>query len=191
MLLKEIEKVCKYEKSVILYTLPDGSQWCGTGSALFPLSGMPENLSMDNVIRLLNISDAELEKIYKADRRMIKEDPSCEVFYDTIPDETEIEQTFPAIVANGILYNSYRISDGIMFINNKFVKAFKEKDVEYRFFERRSKSQTTPFLVVKRGLFIDGVIFPRQLCKDATFCDELSNMAALCSLEYDKHHGKE
>lgn len=187
MLLKEIEKICKYKKCVILFTLPDGTQWLGTSFAAFPLENLPKNLSLDAVLSLLSITDSDRDKYSIQEVKYKEDDPRLLDFANETENEEEIEREFPAIYYNGILQEAYAIPDGIMFIDNRYVKFCQKNADKYRFFVRYGATDVKPFLVVKRGLFIDGMILPRDNFKSAFLCNELHDLANLCSLEYGKH----
>lgn len=155
MKLKAIERLCKAEKRIRLLSAPGELQWMGDGCAFYLLEGLPL-LDEDAVFTIFDVPEPKRGKYsFFHDRELIG--GIC--WRDVDPKgERPMDAFSMTMNMGGVTLRLLRSSDGrLVFINNKYISPFDDGEVEL-FLRTSAKGQ--PYVAVKRGMILCGVISP-------------------------------
>lgn len=183
MKIKAVEAILKGGKTFRIYK-NDRCQWLGNGIAFYPLDDFPE-LTPDNIFSVFDIPQDKREKF------------RCE--YDTFPDginikdvdenETLLERDIFDVIYYDRLLVPLKTSTGLIFVQKSLLKPF-GKDDEYELYLREMPSGT-PYVAVKRGWDVYGIIAPVLLNNDKFIkqAEDLLTFAKLRLENYKKENG--
>lgn len=159
MKLKQIESILKQEKTIIVAETPY-CQWLGNGSAFYPVHGLPK-LTKENIFTLFDIAEDKREKFYFEERPL----PTYLNFEDSDSTEVMLERGTIAFFAEGRALEPLKTSQGIAFINSRYLKPFSDEVNGYELYERTDKNGRI-YIAVKAGFILLGVIAPYDLVSD-------------------------
>lgn len=159
MKLKQIEAILKAEKTIIVSeTL--SCQWLGNGAAFYPVYNLPK-LTQDNIFTMFDIAEDKRDKFYFEEREL----PSFINFEDGDESEEMLDRGSIAFYAQGRTLEPLKTSQGIAFINTRYLKPFTDSQAGYELYERTDKLGR-PYIVVKSGFVLLGVISPYDLVNE-------------------------
>lgn len=178
MKIKAIEQILKASKTIIYFN-QGKCQWIGDGSAFYPLNDLP-HLTNGEFFAIFDIPEDKRSKFY------FSEMPLPESINISDCDKTEriLERGNLAFVKDGQVFEPLPSSHGVTFINQRYLKPFANEENGFQLAERISASGK-PYIVVKDGLFVIGVINPFDLV-NKSFVDFLQKLTYLSqtSLNY-------
>ncbi len=179
MKIKAIEQILKASKTIIYFNR-GSCQWIGDGSAFYPLNDLP-HLTNGEFFAIFDIPEDKRSKFY------FSEMPLPESINISDYDKTEriLERGELAFVKDGQVFEPLPSPCcGITFINQRYLKPFANEENGFQLAERIS-ANGKPYIVVKDGLFVIGVINPFDLVNE-NFVDTLQKLTALseASLDY-------
>ena len=156
MKLSEIIRIAKKQKVAIIETDIDEQQWLNTGKAIYKLEGMPY-LTSDIFLNIASVSEKQKENWFKEDRtdrvNWFKEDRTDRVI--------TADMAGISILYNGSHIVPFYLPDGVIWIDNDYLKPLENCKSEYlRFFVR---GETNRVLVVKEGLILIALILEYEL----------------------------
>lgn len=175
MKIRKIGALCKAYKRFVVYNVGNGMQWISDGYAAYPLYDLPP-LEEDNVFAIFDIPEDKRGKMYFDERHGV---PSGMSFADAVADEIEIKPYLIGIIWQGEIYYPCKSREGILFIDKKYLSPFEEGAVLYE----RWADNGVPYIVVKRGMLIEGVITPAGIATAelADLMCEVGNLTAAVS----------
>ena len=159
MKLKQIEAILKAEKTIIVSETP-ACQWLGNGAAFYPVYNLPK-LTQDNIFTMFDIAEDKRDKFYFEEREL----PSFINFEDGDESEEMLDRGSIAFCAQGRTLEPLKTSQGIAFINTRYLKPFTDSQAGYELYERTDKLGR-PYIVVKSGFVLLGVISPYDLVNE-------------------------
>lgn len=159
MKLKQIEAILKAEKTIIVSETP-ACQWLGNGAAFYPVYNLPK-LTQDNIFTMFDIAEEKRDKFYFEEREL----PSFINFEDGDESEQMLDRGTIAFYAQGRTLEPLKTSQGIAFINTRYLKPFADSQAGYELYERTDKLGR-PYIVVKSGFVLLGVISPYDLVNE-------------------------
>ena len=156
MKLKKIAAVCKAFGQAYLIDVPDKTgtvrQWIGTGMAAYPVSGIPY-LEPENLEPLLEIS-AESVRIKRID-------PPEEISFAHSSDfEAKAEETAISLCLGGKQLLALWDGTETIIIDKALLGPITAEYDDVDFYKRGSER---PYIAVKAGLMLVGVILPTRL----------------------------
>ncbi len=160
MKLKQIEAILKAEKTIIV-SETSACQWLGNGAAFYPVYNLPK-LTKDNIFTMFDITEEKRDKFY---------------FEDGDDSEQLLERGAIAFYAQGRTLEPLKTSQGIAFINTRYLKPFSDIDAGYELYERTT-AQGKPYIAVKSGFMLLGIISPYDLVNE-TFINNLDEILKL------------
>lgn len=171
MKLKQIEAILKAEKTIIV-SETSACQWLGNGSAFYPVYNLPK-LTKDNIFTMFDITEEKRDKFYFEERPL----PPHINFEDGDDSEQLLERGAIAFYAQGRTLEPLKTSQGIAFINTRYLKPFSDIDAGYELYERTT-AQEKPYIAVKSGFMLLGIISPYDLVNE-TFINNLDEILKL------------
>ena len=172
MKIKKIEALCKADKRIILYD-GDGVQWIGNGLAAYPLHNMPI-LNESNVFTLFDVAEKEREKYYLRSEEL----PDALDFNDSSDTEVMLDRVPIDLYISGHGVASYVGSSRIIFVETRYLAPFIKQEGGFELYERFTGTGK-PYIAVKSGLFLIGVIMPSNGIISKDFTDNLEYIASL------------
>ena len=165
MKIKKAFDLCKRSGEITTYIVDD-EQWLSSGTAAWPLSGVPE-LSEEYICQLYDIDDNKREKIVF---RICNEAPERIDFRDAVTHELPAQPLDINVVITGQGECIPMIWEGgLILINREYLKPLsdlQEEDISYwiRFLddgdELLAKDNKSIYVAVKVGLLIYAIIMP-------------------------------
>lgn len=178
MKIKKVVNLCKSSGYMYLY---DGEvQMLGDNNSLYFLDDCPE-FSPATLCRAHDISDKQANKIVF---RFESCPPSNISVADVVPEETRCEPISIGIAIRSKRYTAYRASQGIAFIDEKYLEPFFSDSDNFDVYERISESGAIYF-AVKIGMFLKAIVFPTAKIINKTFLAELDELHSLCEVSFD------
>lgn len=171
MKIKQIEAILKAEKTIIVSETPS-CQWLGNGSAFYPVYNLPK-LTRENIFTMFDVPEDKRDKFYFEEREL----PSFINFEDDDDTERMIDRGAIALYAHGRTLEPLDTSQGVTFINTRYLKPFADVDAGYELYERVDKLGR-PYIAVKTGFVLLGVISPYDLVNEE-FIKTLENLLNL------------
>ena len=171
MKIKQIATILKAEKTIITFQTPS-CQWLGNGSAFYPVYNLPI-LTQDNIFTIFDIAEDKRDKFYFEER----EAPQHINLEDGDENEQILDRATLSIFADGRTLEPLKTSQGISFINKRYLKPFADEEAGYELYERLDKLGRSYF-VAKSGFILLGVIMPYDLVNDS-FIATLENWLEL------------
>ncbi len=153
MKIQKIQQLCKSAKRIVLYNDEDqGIQWISDGYCVFPLFNLPK-LDEQSVYTLFDIPEDKRGKIYYSEEDELPRSLCYEDFYEG---ENVVKPEQFGIVAYGRSLEVIRGAEGATLYDKKYLSVF---DDDVMLFERL-RSNGSPYIVAKEGMFVAGVIMP-------------------------------
>lgn len=172
MKIKKVEALRKSDRRIILYE-GDGVQWIGNGCAAYPLHNMPV-LDENNVFTLFDIAEKDREKYLLRSEEL----PDALDFNDSSDTEIMLDRISIDLYINGCDVAPYVGSSGIIFVETRYLAPFIKQEGGFELYERFTKIGK-PYIAVKSGLFLIGVIMPSNGIISKDFTDNLEYIALL------------
>lgn len=175
MKIKDVATICKKNKVAILFESrrEDTVEQCvSDGGAVYKLFGLPY-LDASNLLTIFDVPEKNRPKWTVLNRALPAEINMTDFCENEFPiDERD---AYPQIVHAERVLKPLRISDGIMFIQTKYLKPVSDEQDFQRFFERKTASGIS-YIVVKTGLIVQAAIMPMSMPK-GNFADSLEGLA--------------
>lgn len=173
MKISKIAALCKKTKSIVHVHGEEfeGTQWIGTGNALYRVDGMPE-FSQESLLALFDVpEDKRSEWMYRAAA------PGVDL-RDYVPEDESIEPVgFPVQYHGGTLqmYSPLR-SMGAAYLNTVYLAPLLDEAGKLTMFWRGTGSGQC--FAIKSGLFLRAILFPSPVASHS-LADGLRSMAEL------------
>jgi hypothetical protein len=159
MKIQKIQKICKDSKRILVFNTTD-CQWFSDGSALYPIYNLPR-MNNEQIYTMFDIPEDDRKKYSVEIRKGIP----CEYDISDFADrESLLEPNRFSINMGGVQMDPLITSQGIIFINDKYMNPF-VKDKGIALYERVS-TRGRPYIAVKTGLILTGIILPFNITKD-------------------------
>ena len=181
MKLKQIESILKPNKNIVLYTT-EAAQWIGDDSAMYPIYGMP-HLTEENILVMWDIPEDKREKWHFRYGDSLH--PS--MFADSVYGEQFIERGMSCISVSGGLAEPLRTEQGILFVNQRYLKPFDDLENGYDLYARLDHLGV-PYIAVKEGYALVGIVYPMRVVDDK-FIAELEELLSLSRLAKENRYG--
>lgn len=176
MKLNAIGSILKAQKSIYIC---EGAacQWLGDGVALYAVYNLPR-LTRENVFTLFDIAEDNRGKFYFHEREL----PTIYNFNDDDSTEELIgERSLFTIVFNGRNLMPLKTSQGMLYIDKKYLKPFADLPDGFELCTRTTESGEV-YIAVKAGLFILGIIMPYYFNMDCV--SKLKTLVELSALAW-------
>ena len=175
MKIKDVAAICKKNKVAILFESSGEDiveQCVSDGGAIYKLFGLPY-LDASNLLTIFDVPEKNRPKWTVLSRALPTEINMTDCCENEFPiDERD---AYPEIVYAERVLKPLRITDGIMFIQTKYLKPVSDEQDFQRFFERKTASGIS-YIVVKTGLIVQAAIMPMSMPK-GNFADSLEGLA--------------
>lgn len=173
MKIKQIESILKSKKTIIILNTPS-CQWLGDGAAFYPVYNLPK-LTQENIFTIFDIPEDKRDKFFFSER----ETPHHINFDDNDESEQLLDRNkFIDIFAYGSVLEALATSDGISFIDTRYLKPFADIETGCELYERIDKKGET-YIAAKSGMLIIGIIKPYDRLINEGFIQALENMLNL------------
>lgn len=177
MRLKKVAALCCQEGAVRLFDQTDASgevvcQWLGDGRAAYPIDGMPY-METDNICTMFDIPEKKQEKMTF---RHVAATADIN-WKDDDPVERELQDPALCVRYEGRELLPLRTSDGIVFIQEKYLTPLDNQDYR-RLYQRRSRTGGV-YIAAKVGMMLQAVIMPVDVLQD-DFVDCLGELTEMC-----------
>lgn len=176
MKLKQIEAILKAEKTIIV-SETYACQWLGNGEAFYPVYNLPK-LTKDNIFTMFDITEEKRDKFYFEERPF----PSFINFKDFDNNEQLLERGTIAFCAHGRTLEPLKTSQGIAFINSRYLKPFSDIDAGFELYERITP-KGTPYIAIKSGFMLLGIISLYDIV-DEIFINTLNEILELSRITF-------
>lgn len=173
MKLKQIESILKRNKNVMIYTV-GGVQWLGDGASLYPVFGMP-HLTPENLLTMWDVPEQK-----RSTWNFQTDIPICHDLSDNTDEEYLAKRDLPPIYYNGQLLEPLGMEEGVIFINQRYLRPFDDLENGYELYIRVMRSGT-PYVAVKEGYSLVGIVMPMQIISKG-FIDDLEQLISLSKL---------
>lgn len=160
MKIKRVESILKARKTIITYHTEDKCQWIGDGSAFYPIYNMP-TLTEENIFVMFDVAESKRDKFFFAEREL----PDNLSFEDADATEVMLDRAEYAINYGGRNLEPLKTSQGVAFINKRYLSPFEKTDNGYELYERTAKSGDIYF-AVKSGFLLLGIVAPYDLVSE-------------------------
>lgn len=172
MIIKKIAKLCKRAGAVVLwYDKRHDTQWISNGSAAWPLYGMPI-LDTENVLTVLDIPEKDWPKITVREKAL----PEA---YDFNDDYEAGEVGNPAVTISygGQLLMPLSTPAGTLLVDPELFAPLRDNNQLTVHLRHEKSGQGKPYLAVKRGLLLQGIVMLLSYGPYAALPDILANLA--------------
>lgn len=181
MKIKKIESICKAKKTIIVYQ-SENCQWLSDGCAIYPIFNMP-HLEQKNIFAMFDIPEEKQNRFHFTEDEL----PLSVNFNDYDKNENQLEMNeFMSIGHKQGDLLPLRTSKGIIFIENKYLAPF---DEGFELYERQMLSGT-PYIAVKRGFMLRGIILPIKVVTEE-FVKQLKDISELCQYALNQLEAEE
>ena len=182
MKIKSIAAICKKNKQVVLFNRYGDSgtisQYIGDGSAVYPISGLPE-LDEESILTIFDVPEKQRED-WLVRYRDIPEGIS---FEDTDATEKIIEQGNLSIVYSGKTLKPLQTRRGLVFIESRYLSPVSDVLDVLELYERVTPFGA-PYIVAKAGFLLQAVIMPCDVIS-AQFVQRLQELTRQCAVSLD------
>lgn len=178
MKLKKIEQIIKAAKRIAVFESPE-CQWIGDGHSLYPIYDLP-HLSQDEFFTLFDIPDSQRGKFIFT----VSELPSHFNFEDSDASELLLKREDFTLNIQGRTLEILPSQCGLTFIDTKYLKPFSGTENGFDLAERISEDGM-PYIAVKDGLFLIGIVLPFDLHDDERLIKTLKNLKFLAEKSRD------
>lgn len=188
MKIKQVEQILKSDKTIIIYEGPN-CQWLGCRGAIYPAYNLPP-LDEKSLFAMFDISEDDRSKYYfKADGEL------GNISLDDVNiNEEPIERNMFWLHRDGRVLEPLKTSNGIVFIDCKYLKPFAKEAVCVELYERKTLSGAT-YIAVKSGFMLAGIILPHKVINEIFVqqCEHLYHLSKneLYKLEREEQEKEE
>ncbi len=186
MKIRKIIDICKRSGQILLYESGQ-EQWISDGSAIYPMINLPR-FDENSLCKTYDITEKQADKIiFRHEERL----PLSVDFSDATDDENIVQRGSICILDAGRTIVPYETSEGVMFVDAKYLQPFADSDDRLlTLYERRSKNRQIYF-AVKSGLLLIGIITPIDVINDV-FVERLKALVEQCNIAlFNKQSAKE
>ena len=171
MRIKRIAALCSRAGIFQLLNKIDGegvvSQWLGDGNALYPLNGIPM-LDKDSLCAMFDIPEKKREKLIIQYEDM----PEAIDTADSDPLEILLEEKEMTIGYEGRQMIPLQTKDGVLFIGEQYLEPLADEMDLLSLYERKTP-KGAPYVAVKAGMMLRGIIIPYNVVTDKKFIKRL------------------
>ena len=156
MRIKNIEKLLKRTKTIV--TMPDPEQrilWFSDGAVYVPLFDFSV-LSQSQIFTLLNIPGDQVDKFLYAEEQL----PEEFNFTETDPTEELLERGEIHLMFGGWVLEPLMTAGGIIYLSTDDLNPFEKEDENIHLYCRMTPDGA-PYVAVKAGMFLKGLILPK------------------------------
>lgn len=153
MKLKQVEAILKANKTIMVYET-EYCQWLGNSEVFYPIYNLPK-LTRNNIFALFDIPEDKKDKYFLMERDL----PKGINFDDMDNTEVMITRENMSFFTQGCLYEPLRISTGIAFIKERYLKPFSDEENGIELYERITENGYS-YIAVKSGFCLLGIITP-------------------------------
>lgn len=179
MKLKKIEQIIKAAKHIAVSESPE-CQWIGDGHSLYPIYDLP-HLEQGEFFTLFDIPDSQRGKFGFT----VSDLPSDNYnFKDSDPTELLLQREDYTLNIQGRTLEILPSRHGLTFIDTKYLKPFSGTEDGFNLAERIS-ADGMPYIAVKDGLFLIGIILPFDLHDDERLIKTLKDLKFLAEKSRD------
>ena len=194
--LRKVEKLCKQNKHISLYnriiappdddTPPDIEQWVGNGYCLYPITGLP-TMDEENLLSIFDVAkpDDFSVRLLDADGFDFSDTPKGEVPLDPA--------SFTLYVEGRDLWpmqcDSLFLEDGLLFVDTALLVPVDDDD-EMRAYLLRKTTDGRPYVAVKSGLILIGIVMPALGLKEK-HTETLLTVAHLCAAAAERKQNRD
>jgi len=176
MIIKKLIDICKKSATIILYDT-ENEQWLSDGNCIFPLYNLPM-FDENTLCKTYDITDKQQEKIYFKRETELPENLNITEY---INGEVPCQQGPIKITAGGNGLISYMTSQGIVFINEKYLSPIGDINDDTTEMYERYTTDGKMYFAVGSGFVLIGLIMPYD-CIDQKFIDNLSTLYQQCKI---------
>ena len=177
--IKKIEAICKASRRIVV--LWGGEcQWIGDGSAFYPVYGLPI-LTEEHIFTMFDISEDKRSKYLFNETEL----PAAYNFTDYCDSELPLVREDISLIRYGATLIPLKTSEGITFVNKRYLKPLEDGENEYVLCERTDKNGRV-YIVAKQGFLLAAVIMPASVV-DQSFVEILKTMYELSAAKL--HNG--
>lgn len=173
--IKKIEAICKAARRIAVLW-GEECQWIGDGSAFYPVHGLPP-MTESNIFALFDISEDKQSKFLFSESDM----PTVYDFSDSCESEVPLVREGISLIWHGAELIPLKTSEGITFVNRRYLKPLEDGENEYILCERTAKNGQV-YIVAKQGFLIAGVIMPSMVV-DKEFAENLKVLYELSAVK--------
>lgn len=178
MKIKQIEAILKSTKTIIV-TTADDCQWLSNGEAYYPVYNFPK-LTKENVFTMFDIPEDKHNKFYYDERSL----PNDFNFNDYDSSEIMLEREAFSIAGAGYSVLPLKTKSEIIFANERYLKPF--SDMEQIELYLRKNNTDVPYIAVKNGMLLVGIIMPSDIISERF----LKNLESLYEMTFDAYRKK-
>lgn len=176
MKIKKIIDLIKKSGILAIYESKD-QQWLSDGYGIYPVTDMPEMCAV-TLCTMYDITAKQSEKLRIIDCIPL---PSAYNYADAIENETMLVQCPIEIVVGDKRLISYATSQGIAFVDKRYLAPFSDMDEGMLRIYERYTADGELYFVVKNGLILVGIIEPAEVI-NSEFVGTINNMAKACTI---------
>lgn len=173
--IKKIEAICKASRRIVV--LWGGEcQWIGDGSAFYPVYGLPL-LTEEHIFTMFDIPEDKRSKYLFTETEM----PTTYDFSDSCDSEVPLIREDLSVIRYGMTLIPFKTSEGISFVDKRYLKPLEDGENEYVLCERTAKNGQV-YIVAKQGFLLAGVIMP-YAAVDKAFVEQLKVLYKLSAVK--------
>ena len=174
MKLKQIEKIVKKKKTIILLEDVD-CQWIGDGAAFYSIRDLPK-MTQENIFSMFDVAEDQQSRYYFREEPM----PIGVSFADIDEEEQPLERDIFRFEENGTMLEALKSSTGAVFVQERYLKPFEDMEYGYDLYERFRADGGT-YIAVKKGMYLLGIICPYKVDR-VTFVERLKAFLELTKM---------
>lgn len=177
MKIKKIVNLCKSSGHMYLYN--GDVQMLGDEKSLYYLDDCPK-FTPATLCRAHDITEKQ------ADKMLFKFEscpPAAFSVHDVSPGETLCEPFSIGIAIRAKRYTAYRTSQGVAFIDEKYLEPFFADGDDFEVYERTNLGQI--YFAVKIGMFLKAIVLPATNVINEALLAEMDELCGLCDIAYD------
>jgi len=182
MIIKKIASICKAHKA--LHIFDNGNvQWAGDSIAAYPLHELPY-VTAEELCAFFDFPEKVKEKMTIRQVPMpvgLNADDCCE-------NEIPIRELNMGIYWGGMDLTVLKTPTGVCFIESAYLGPVRDLLDTLELFERRNAAGR-PYIVLKSGMLIYGIIMPMQILSN-DFVADIQGLAQLCTIALENEENE-
>ena len=176
MKIKKIIDLIKKSGKLHIYEGED-CQWLSDGYGVYPIYEMPE-ICASTLCAMYDITAKQADKLRVIDRLAL---PSTLNFESSIENEELLAQCPYEIIIGDKRLISYATSQGISFLDKRYLAPFSDMDEAMLRVYERYTSEGNLYFAVKNGLILVGCILPENII-NKEFVENINALATGCTI---------
>lgn len=184
MKLKNIAAICRKNRRIVLFEKRYGNreiaaQYIGDGNAAYLVTGLP-TLDAGSLLAIFDISEKERDA-YSLSMYIVGGTGKLEhiSFEDIDAGERPVEREQLSITYSGMTVVPIQTRRGLIFIESRYLLPLFFDSTVPELYERTA-TDGTPYIAVKKGMFLQAVIMPINIIS-RQFTETLERLAAGCT----------